>query len=237
MAPNTKTTLGGSGKVEGGVATLNKGDTFLPKRTIIEAFDKTSYFIHPPEIGFGSGTRPPLMEPTPGPGPGAYPIKTTMGKLPESHITSPCAFTLKGREKFGDPNAKALSKTSANEPGPAAYDITDKFVSGSNPRKSGFPKAVIPRDKAALGPGPGSYKPMYSMGKQVLSTKHAAVVPGFSHAARPSMEIKGGAEVGPGEYKQGPAACEPQVDSRRPTCGMIKFGAFFETPVCFSRHV
>ena len=169
------------------------GIGFLPKRTIIEAFDKTSYFPAAPEVGFGTGTRPPLMEPTPGPGPGAYPIKTTMGKLPESHIASPCQFTLKGREKFGDPNAKALSKTSANEPGPAAYDITDKFVNGTNPRKSGFPKSIRGKvdDKAALGPGPGSYKPMYSMGKQVLSTKHAAVVPGFPHAPRPSMEIKG----------------------------------------------
>ena len=228
--------------------------TFLPKRTVIEAFDKSSAFPAAPAIGFGTGSRPPLMEPTPGPGPGAYPIKTTMGKLPESHIASPCAFTLKGREKFGDPNEKALSKTSANEPGPAAYDIADKFVSGSNPRKSGFPKAVAPRDKAALGPGPGSYKPMYSMGKQVLSTKHQAVVPGFPTAPRPGLESKGASDVGPGEYKQGPAACEPQVrgcaaclpcrpqppshrptltllptpprqvDSRRPTCATIKFG-------------
>jgi hypothetical protein len=207
-----------------GPTSTDKGVAFVPKRTIMEAFDKTSYFWAAPEVGFGSGTRPPLMEPTAGPGPGAYPIKTTMGKVPESHITSPCQFTLKGREKFGDPNAKALSKTSASEPGPAAYDLTDKFVSGANSRKSGFPKAMPPRDKTALGPGPGSYKPMYSMGKQVLSTKHAAVVPGFPLAPRPSMEIKGGAAVGPGEYKQGPAACEPQVDSRRPTCGTIKFG-------------
>ena len=198
--------------------------TFVPRRTVIEAFDKSSAFPTPPAIGFGSSSRPPLMEPTPGPGPGAYPIKTTMGKLPESHITSPCAFTLKGRENFGDPNAKALSKTTANEPGPAAYNIMNKFVSGSNPRKSGFPKAVPPRDKAALGPGPGSYKPMYSMGKQVLSSKHQAVVAGFPTAPRPGLAFKGASDVGPGEYKQGPAACEPQVDSRRPTCATIKFG-------------
>ena len=148
---------------------MNKGDTFLPKRTIIEAFDKTSYFVHPPEIGFGSGTRPPLMEPTPGPGPGAYPIKTTLGKLPESHITSPCAFTLKGREKFGDPNAKALSKTSASEPGPAAYDITDKFVSGALPRldEAPCPAAIQPIQPSSLFQVPihanrGSPRPCHS---------------------------------------------------------------------------
>ena len=57
------------------------------------------------------------MNPTPGPGPGAYPIKTTLGKLLESNIKSPCQFTLRGRTKFGDPNEKSLSKTTANEPG------------------------------------------------------------------------------------------------------------------------
>ena len=57
------------------------------------------------------------MNPTPGPGPGAYPIKSTLGKLMESHIKSPSQFTLRGRTKFGDPNEKSMSKTTANEPG------------------------------------------------------------------------------------------------------------------------
>jgi Sperm-tail PG-rich repeat len=146
----------------------------------------------------------------------------------ESHIESPCQFSLRGREKFGDPNLKALSKTTANEPGPAQYNITDRFLGGTNPRKSGFPKAAPPRDKAALAPGPGSYKPLYSMGKQVLSTKHAATVPAFPVAPRPGMEITGGSTVGPGEYLPGPAACEPQVDSRRRTAGCIKFGTGYK---------
>jgi hypothetical protein len=79
----------------------------------------------------------------------------------------------------------------------------------------------------ALNPkilGPGSYEPAYSMGKQVLSTKPGAVVPGFGKAARPSMVPPGTTEVGPGEYGAPRAACEPQVDSRRVTCGSIKFG-------------
>lgn len=91
--------------------------TFIPKKTVMDAFNKSSTFSKDAEIGFCTGSRPPLSEPTAGPGPGAYVIKTTMGKLMESHIKSPCQFTLAGREKFGDPNEKALSKTSANEPG------------------------------------------------------------------------------------------------------------------------
>lgn len=217
--------------------------------------------------------RPPLMNPTPGPGPGAYPIKTTLGKLMESHIKSPSQFTLRGRTKFGDPNEKSMSKTTANEPGyliycsifnlalsdiqvpkyiisvlfnfsPGQYDLTGKFLSGSNPRKSAFPKGGFVRDKSQLTPGPGSYKPMESMGKQVLSTCETALILKFSQAARPSMvppgnyiltHIKcwysgnnahalGTSDIGPGDYKPPPAACDPQVDSRKPTCATIKFG-------------
>jgi hypothetical protein len=49
--------------------------------------------------------------------PGSYPIKSTMSKLMESNIRTPSQFSIRGRTKFGDPNAKALSKTAANEPG------------------------------------------------------------------------------------------------------------------------
>lgn len=52
--------------------------------------------------------------------PGAYPIKSTMGtngKILESHIRTPSQFSIRGRTKFGDPNARAISKTAASEPG------------------------------------------------------------------------------------------------------------------------
>jgi hypothetical protein len=88
-----------------------------PNRTVNDAYKKTSWVIKDPETVFGTGTRPPLMNPTTGPGPGAYPIKTTMAKLMESHIRSPCQYSLRGRTKFGDPNEKAVSKNVANEPG------------------------------------------------------------------------------------------------------------------------
>ena len=130
--------------------------------------------------------------------------------------------------------------------GPGHYDLTGKFISGKDPRHIVFPKGAIPKDKSGMGPGPGSYKPLESMGKQVLSTKHAATVlshslvllthhthslaylfiqvPGFPKADRPTMVPPGTSDVGPGEYGPFRAACEPQVDSRKVTCGSIKFG-------------
>ena len=75
-----------------------------------------------------------------------------------------------------------------------------------------------------LGPGPGSYQPLQSMGKQVLSTKTQSAVVGFGKAERGSLVPPGISEIGPAEYKPAPAACEIQVDSRKPTCATIKFG-------------
>jgi hypothetical protein len=198
--------------------------TIAPQGNVHAAFEKTSYFSKDPEYGFGTGSRPPLSEPTPGPGPGAYVIKTTMGKLVESNFRSPAQYSLKGRTKFGDPNAKAMSKVSQNEPGPGQYDLSGKFLSGSDPRKSGFPKGHFPQSKAALSPGPGTYEPLQSMGKQPISTKPDAFVPVFPKASRPSMVPPGTTDIGPGQYGAFSAACEEQVDSRKPTCSSIKFG-------------
>ena len=88
-----------------------------PNRTVMDAFEKTSWVRAEPGVKFGSGTRPPLNNPEGGPGPGAYQIKSTMGKVMESHLRTPSQFSIRGRTKFGDPNERALSKTSANEPG------------------------------------------------------------------------------------------------------------------------
>lgn len=195
-----------------------------PKRTVMDSFNKTSWFPKEPEVGFGTGSRPPLNNPTTGPGPGAYQIKTTMAKLYESHITSPCQYSLRSRTKFGDPNERSMSKSSANEPGPAQYDVTGKFLGGTNPRQTVFPKGELPKDKSQMGPGPGSYAPIQSMGKQVISTKKAAEAMKFGKAPRGSLVPPGTTEIGPGQYQPPPAACENQVDSRKPTCGKIKFG-------------
>lgn len=75
-----------------------------------------------------------------------------------------------------------------------------------------------------MGPGPGSYQPLQSMGKQVLSTKEGGMEVGFPKAPRPTLVPPGTTEIGPADYKPPPAACEPQLDSRKRTCATIKFG-------------
>jgi hypothetical protein len=88
-----------------------------PRLTVMDSFNKTSTFKKEPEIGFGTGSRPPLMVPTSTPGPGAYQMKTTLQKTIDSTIRSPEQYTIRSRNNFGDPNLKALSKTTASEPG------------------------------------------------------------------------------------------------------------------------
>jgi hypothetical protein len=92
-----------------------------PRLTVMDAFNKTSYFKKEPEIGFGTGSRPPLMIPTSTPGPGAYQLKSTLNKTLDSSIKSPEQYTIRSRHNFGDPNLKALSKTTANEPGRLSF--------------------------------------------------------------------------------------------------------------------
>lgn len=103
-----------------------------------------------------------------------------------------------------------------------------------------FPKARHITDKALLAPGPGQYDVPGSLGKQPLSTKERAREPGFPLADRPtliapgcttiflSLIFEGTTDIGPGEYKPPPAACEEQVDSRKPTCPTIRFGTGFQ---------
>lgn len=93
------------------------GSPFISKRTVMDAFNKTSVYTKDAEIGFSTSSRHPLSNATAGPGPGAYTIRSTLGKVTESNMKSACQFSLRGREKFGDPNQRSTSKTCANEPG------------------------------------------------------------------------------------------------------------------------
>ena len=136
-------------------------------------------------------------------------------------------YTIRSRHKFGDPNLKSMSKTTANEPGPGQYTLSGRFLKGDNSEKYSFPKALQPRDKSELAPGPGTYAIIGSMDKQVLSTKPRANEIPFPHAERPSLVPVGGTEIGPGEYGVPKAACEVQVDSRKTSCANVKFGTGF----------
>lgn len=171
--------------------------TQVTGRTIFDAYNSASYFPTAPEIGFGTGSRPPLSFPTSTPGPGAYGIKTTMGKVIESNIKSPCQFSLRSRTKFGDPNEKALSKSNASEPGPGQYATQGKFLYGKDSRNIVFPKATYNNTKPSMMPGPGAYGTWGSMGHQLLSTKKESPQIGFAKGERQSMIPPGIIEVGP----------------------------------------
>lgn len=44
------------------------------------------------------------------------------------------------------------------------------------------------KERPPPGPGPGSYQPIQSMGKQVLSTKAGAVQPAFPKGESPASD-------------------------------------------------
>ena len=162
-----------------------------PRLTLMDSFNKTSTFKKEPEVGFGTGSRPSLVALSNTPGPGAYQIKTTLKKTIDSTIESPVAYSIRSRQNFGDPNLKAMSKTTANEPGPGSYKLDKKFPSGRNTEKYSFPKQRPPMEKSQLAPGPGQYDTPASMGKQPLSTKERARETAFPLAPRPSLIAPG----------------------------------------------
>lgn len=225
-----KNTLENLENTRGNTLLTSDIDAIEPLKTDeMEAFLHTSWIKSIPSTKFGTGSRPPLHNPSEGgPGPGAYQIKSTLGKSIESENPTPCQFTLKGRTKFGDLNEKILSKNNINDPGPGHYDLDGKFLSGTNPRKSSFPKSADIRSRNPINlnqvPGPGSYKPLQSMGKQVLSTKTKNPEIPFGKAERSSLVKSGASDIGPADYKPPPAACEKQIDSRKLNNGSIKFG-------------
>lgn len=62
------------------------------------------------------------------------------------------------------------------------------------------------------------------MGRQVLSVYPALPSTVFTSSKKDHSFSGSVMQVGPGEYDPPPGACEPQVDSRKRTCGSIKFG-------------
>eukprot|EP01036_Dinobryon_divergens_P059198 gene59198-78991_t len=146
---------------------------------------------------FGTGSRPPLMLPTSTPGPGAYPMKSTLSKSVVSNLPSPAAISLKSRQKFGDPYERAMSKTTANEPGPGQYGLNGKFASGANSEKYSFPKCPAPSTKFQYAPGPGAYDPLPGLGKQVLSTRASPETAFMPTAKRSGLEFTAASDVGP----------------------------------------
>jgi len=105
------------------------------------------------------------------PGPGAYPLPSTLYKHPSSSFISPPSFSMRGREKFGSPDLKAVDRTTQLEPGPGTYSIKDDVE--RRVRAIKFSRAKAERGALAVGskpglePGPGHYKSVGALGKQV----------------------------------------------------------------------
>jgi hypothetical protein len=209
----------------------------LTKRTVMDAFNKTTFYEKDPEIGFGTAARPSLVNSNNTPGPGTYAIKTTMKRTIISDYVSPPAFSIRSRQKFGDPNERSLNKHSALEPGPGHYNLDAKFVNPAKAPEYTFPKASQMTDKSMLAPAPGAYEPLNTFGKQIISTKESSPEIGFLQAPRPSLVQPGAIAVGPGEYGAPPAACARQVESKKRSCATVKIGGGFQKVKGYTKKV
>lgn len=193
-----------------------------PNKQLMDSYNATTKM--PPAWNFGSSTRPPLQVDEGNPGPGAYKLRSvTTGKIMDSQIRSSALYSLRSREKFGNPMLKAVDPTTMLEPGPGHY--RPKVV---NPRERNaplhsFPKALPPRDKNMLAPGPGAYDMGTSVGRQVLSTKRSDAGMEFGTSNRPPLLLVS-TEVGPGQYDRSDDSCARQPDSRKRSCPLMKFG-------------
>ncbi|CAN0033174.1 unnamed protein product, partial [Chrysoparadoxa australica] len=168
----------------------------------MDSFNKTVQMA--PAVGFGTAMRPGLMEGDRDcPGPGAYNIKSTMMKNPNSTFKSPPSFSMRGREKFGSPDLKAVDRTTQLEPGPGHYHLKKYMGGEKQPPQYTFPKdkGQIVRRGAGAAPGPGHYEAPPAVGKQVLSTKRSYSGVGFGTGNRPPLIMVSTADVGPGDYE------------------------------------
>ena len=80
-----------------------------------------------------------------------------LGDVPQSSIRSAPQFSLRSREKFGNPMLKAVDPTTTLEPGPGHYKPRVVNPQEGIAPSHAFPKSSHPRDKAKLAPGPGTY--------------------------------------------------------------------------------
>ena len=194
------------------------------KRTIMDGYKATVHAS--PAVGFGTSSRAaPAATAAEAPGPGAYRIRSTLlGDNPDSRIKSTPRFSMRGREKFGSPDARAIDPTATLEPGPGHYRAKILNDRERRPPSFSFPKGSHPRTKAKFMPAPGQYETPSAMGRQALSTRKSSPAPGFGKGKRPPLLLQSTADVGPGEYGPGESACFRQLDSRRRSCRSTKFG-------------
>jgi len=168
------------------------------KKTVVLS-DRTyrSNGLAPDPLGgsFGIAPRVTVAGEAGGPGPGAYPIKSSVGDT--------FHFSMKGREKFGSATGRSDDPACKTEPGPGAYPKAIEFLHSveRTPPRFSVPKAKRPGlHKSDRGTRAGPGMPLQaSCGKQVETRKEQAPFTHFGTSVRKPL-IEGGADAGPGEY-------------------------------------
>ena len=160
---------------------------------------------------------------TDAPGPGTYILDSVVGRSTVSTIVSSPQYSLTGKNYPDGGNMQ--TEVAKDEPGPGQYKLEGKYYSGSNPRRTAFPKSKRPNIVSLSNqtPGSGEYAIKDSLGKQVLSTKPSSSTLTFGRSKRPPLLLTS-SDVGPGEYKANIDSCEKQLDSRKRTAPRVKFG-------------
>lgn len=201
---------------------MNRMGALSQTRSIGEAFDATK--AKNPEWNFGTSVRPPLNPDDGNPGPGSYQHKSVVGQtVTDSRVRTAPNYSLRSREKFGDPSMKAVDPTTVLEPGPGHYR-PKKIPRERNAPQFSFPKALPPHPRDKFAPGPGQYHlPASVASKQVLSTMKSVSVADFGTSTRPPLLVVS-SEVGPGHYESTVNACSKQTDSRKKSSANMKFG-------------
>jgi hypothetical protein len=198
------------------------------RHSVIDAFKAT--IPASPEYGFGTGSRPPLNEPSTTPGPGAYPRNTTLCNSIDSTIPSAPMFSLRSRQKFGDPIGRSMSATAPIEPGPGHYATQGKFLCGSTPPAIGFTRSKLNSYRRDFAPGPGAYTLALKHNRVPLSTQHRSPAAFLGTGQRLQFAQQGTSNVGPGEYNSQIGACDAQPDSRRKNPPVAKIGTGYVKP-------
>ncbi len=150
------------------------------------------------------------------PGPGAYAsLERDNYKFDSTKKRIPAA-KMKFRTAFGDPS---MVGEKANYPAPCDYPNAKNPMHSHAPvpRLLGKAPAWANKNPTAEFPGPGSYRPVDSVGAQVLSTKRTAGAASFGRGQRPnSLYRDKQLKAGPGDYSVVDSMGE-QAESTRKT--------------------
>lgn len=183
-----------------------------------------------PVIGTSARGGRPIRKENIIPGPGAYKKKGFLGTQYDSERVTAPLFSVRGREKFGS----TVDGESGSFPGPGAYktaDIKKGHSKHRNGPKFSFAASTIDHKVHSSTPGPGTYKSVSSLGKQLLSQNPKACIYSFARARKAALsnnEEDGGGGGGDSSYAK-VNAIGKQPQSTRPSLPAWRFGTSTRT--------